>query len=562
MTFNFMYDCYTMSKNNIVPNVLPPENDEDGNIEYKRMFESDPESKRTNKLVTQAIWRMNEGYRLYGVREAIYYIGINDNGSHGGLSLVELLDSIKLFGNIVAKADARIVTTKFFCVDNSNYAKVYIQSVPKKKMHDELMIGLLGPSGSGKTSLIGFMSYGINDNGRGNAREVVFRHDHESDLGSTSSIKYDLIGYSNGKLNNYTTGFIGSWEDIVEESTRLINITDMPGNCKYLRTTIFSIASHNYDYIIITINNDFTTSDINIMLFHMFLCYQMNIRVILIMTKCDIIGESRIGEVIPIVREFCSVHFRDKFNDILVVDGSDEHKISTMIIDDIIPIIPLSIVTNENIELLNMLLCNLPVPDRDDQSGESCMFMVYDKVFLPELGTAVIGRMINGTVHINKTYLIGPINNSFSEIKIKSIHKKQITNDRLVSTERGSLQIKINDKQIQRAINKHMMVICPNNMNKFINTFYIILNKKCSTMTKDGFEFSELSYNDIKIDAKVMFFSNNVYESIIILEHKDNVLKVKFDKNYVNYIENGSKVVINYQPRFLFGESRTSMSVV
>ncbi len=122
-----------MSQDSVTKGPLPPENDEDGNVEYKKMFEANPESARTNKLVTQAIWRMNEGYRLYGVREAIYYIGINDDGTYGGLTLVELLDSIKLFTNVVARADAKIVTTKFFCAGDSNYAKVYIQSVPKKK---------------------------------------------------------------------------------------------------------------------------------------------------------------------------------------------------------------------------------------------------------------------------------------------------------------------------------------------------------------------------------------------------------------------------------------------
>jgi GTPase len=553
-----------MSQDSVMKGSLPPENDEDGNIEYKKMFEANPEGVRTNKLVTQAIWRMNEGYRLYGVKEAIYYIGINNNGSYGGLTLAELLDSIKLFTNIVARADAKIVTTKFFCVGNSNYAKVYIQSIPKKKICDELMIGLLGPPRSGKTSLVGFISYGINDDGYGNAREVVFRHDHESNQGNTSSIKYDLIGYSNGKLNNYTTGFIGSWEDIVEESDRLINISDMPGNYKYFRTSMFSIASHSYDYIILTINADFTADDINILLFHTFVCYQMNVHVVFIITKIDIADKKNIDDIVMIIKEFCSIHFSDRFNDVKLINASDEQIIASMMLNKVIPIVPLSIVTKENIDILNMLLCKLPVPERlnQDRPEDSCMFMVYDKVFLSDIGTAVIGRMIDGSVHTNNTYLIGPINNSFSEVKIKSIHKKQIATDHLIIHERGSLQIKINDKQIQCGINKYMMLITPNNMNRFINTFYVILNKKCAIVTKDGFEFSESAYNDIKIDAKVMIFSNNVYEYINILELKDGILKVKFDENYINYIEDGAVVVINYNPRFLFGTAVKSISTV
>lgn len=534
---------------------LPPENDEEDNVEYKRKFEADPESFRTNKLVTQAIWRMDEGDRLHGVREAVYYIGINDDGTCGGLTLNELLDSVKLFTNIVDKANAKIINSNISCVDNFYYMKIIIQSIPKKnnKTQDELMIGLMGPSGSGKTSLIGFLSYGINDDGRGNAREAVFRHDHESTDGSTSSIKYDLIGYSDGRLNNYTTGFIGSWEDIVEESTRLINITDMPGIYKYFRTALFSISSHKYDYICMTINGNCNKHELETLFFHTFVCHQLNIPIIFIITKIDLIDDKRINELFTLIKGFCQSYF-----DVRLINKSDD--MMTKDVTPIIPLIPLSIVTKRNVDLLNALLCNLPIPILKypkEQQSDSCMFMIYDKVFLPELGTIIIGRMMSGSIYVNKNYLIGPIgpiDNSFHEVNIKSIHKKQIVDDFLTECERGSLQLKINDKQIENSINKYMMLISPDNINKFINTFYIILNEKCALVLKDGFEYSKLSIDDIKINAKVRIFTNNVYDSINIIEKiADNIIKVEFEKNYINYIEDGQNVIINYQPRFLFG---------
>ena len=112
---------------------------------------------------------------------------------------------------------------------------------------------------------------------------------------------------------------------------------------------------------------------------------------------------------------------------------------------------------------------------------------------------------------------------------------------------------KISDKQIEAAIDKHMMLITPDKIDRFVNTFYVTLNKKCVIVTKDGFEFSDSSINDIKIDAKVMLFSNNVYDLIHILELNEYELKIKFDKNRINYIEDGSSVIISYPPKFLFG---------
>ncbi|CAM9923936.1 unnamed protein product, partial [Choristocarpus tenellus] len=49
-------------------------------------------------------------------------------------------------------------------------------------------IGVLGHVGAGKSTLVGVLTRGMSDNGRGLARMQVFRHNHEVFNGQTSSI--------------------------------------------------------------------------------------------------------------------------------------------------------------------------------------------------------------------------------------------------------------------------------------------------------------------------------------------------------------------------------------
>ena len=62
-------------------------------------------------------------------------------------------------------------------------------------MNDELVVAVCGPVDAGKSSLIGVLTSGQLDNGRGNARLKVLRHPHEQDSGRTSNISLNPIKY-------------------------------------------------------------------------------------------------------------------------------------------------------------------------------------------------------------------------------------------------------------------------------------------------------------------------------------------------------------------------------
>lgn len=53
----------------------------------------------------------------------------------------------------------------------------------------------MGNVDAGKSTLLGVLTHGELDNGRGHARQRLFRHKHEMESGRTSSVGNDILGF-------------------------------------------------------------------------------------------------------------------------------------------------------------------------------------------------------------------------------------------------------------------------------------------------------------------------------------------------------------------------------
>lgn len=73
---------------------------------------------------------------------------------------------------------------------------------------------MVGNVDAGKSTLLGVLTHGELDNGRGMARQRLFRHKHEMESGRTSSVGNDILGFdskgdvvnkpdSHGKFSNH-----------------------------------------------------------------------------------------------------------------------------------------------------------------------------------------------------------------------------------------------------------------------------------------------------------------------------------------------------------------------
>jgi len=54
---------------------------------------------------------------------------------------------------------------------------------------------VVGNVDAGKSTLLGVLTHGELDNGRGLARQKLFRHKHEAETGRTSSVGNDILGF-------------------------------------------------------------------------------------------------------------------------------------------------------------------------------------------------------------------------------------------------------------------------------------------------------------------------------------------------------------------------------
>jgi GTPase len=118
-----------------------------------------------------------------------------------------------------------------------------------------MQIALIGESGVGKTTLMSVLLYNSVDDGNGKARSYISKHLHELDTGCTSSIVYDSFGISsNGDILNYKDNM--TQIEIAQESTKLITLIDLPGERKYIKTTLYGLNAYKPHHIFYVIDTE------------------------------------------------------------------------------------------------------------------------------------------------------------------------------------------------------------------------------------------------------------------------------------------------------------------
>lgn len=515
-----------------------PSEVEEGNIEYKRnILNLTPE--KITKYGTQMSWRINEGRDSTGFNEAYYYIGIEDNGKISRLNTNQIKESLDNFKIITDQYDIDIASTRLITTKKGVVAIVKVVKLSNRIIQNDIRVALLGGSNNGKTTFMSVITRDILDNGDGSGRRSVLRYDHEKEYGETSSIKYELIGFSDESIRNYESGFLGSWENIVENSDTLINLIDFPGNTKYIRTTLFGLLSHKIDllFIFISLPNIYNkeTGKFNIdqeTLFYMKLCKMLNLHYYLIFTKSDVVN--------PDEEEL--ICFFQKTTGYTINIVNTTKKLSIFERNGII----ISNKTGYGIDILKKLLSAFSLKDKiqADECGEQVHFMINDVIFVPDIGTIVSGTLLSGRITIGDKLLIGPINKTFREITIKSIHKKQIPNKNIYAGEIASIMVDV-DGNVN--VTKYLTIFSPELLEKFINKFQILIRE------------SEIK---LKVEMKLMIFVDNIIDHVVVdyigyanfkTSKGDILVDVYFSNDSEQFLVHDREVVLKYNKQIATG---------
>lgn len=171
--------------------MLDPEIEE-GNIEYKRYL-INLDSNRFEQLSTQMKWRLAEGNN-----EAIYYLGIDDNGKPFNMTKKEIKETLFNFTKLVNDNNAEIIYFDKNIYDDFTYFKITIRK--KQKIFLEVRVVLLGDSQSGKTTFLSNILLNKIDSNN-DVRIYMMNHKHELVTKKTSSFNCHYKNYFNYKFS-------------------------------------------------------------------------------------------------------------------------------------------------------------------------------------------------------------------------------------------------------------------------------------------------------------------------------------------------------------------------
>uniref|UniRef100_A0A8C9XYH3 GTP binding protein 2b n=1 Tax=Sander lucioperca TaxID=283035 RepID=A0A8C9XYH3_SANLU len=449
------------NRNNRTPPPYFPPEAEEGNIEYKLKLVN-PTQYRFEHLATQLKWRLQEGRG-----EAVYQIGVEDNGLLVGLTEADMKASLKTLKKMAEKVGADITLLREREVDydldrnTRKIAEVLVRKVPDDQQFLDLRVAVLGNVDSGKSTLLGVLTQGELDNGRGRARLNLFRHLHEIQTGRTSSISFEILGFnSKGEVVNYSESRTA--EEICESSSKMITFIDLAGHHKYLKTTIFGLTSYCPDFAMLVVSANTgiagTTRE------HLGLAMALKVPIFIVVSKVDLCSR---GTVERTVRQLERVLKQPGCNKVpMVVSTPDDAVTAAQQFAQsacITPIFTLSSVSGESLDLLKVFLNILP-PLSNSKEQEELMqqlteFQVDEIYSVPDVGTVVGGTLYSGVCREGERLVVGPTDEGrFLRLKVGSIQRNRSACRVLRAGQAATLALGNFDRSLLR---KGMVMVSP-----------------------------------------------------------------------------------------------------
>lgn len=409
-------------------NCLPPE-EEEGNVEYKLKL-LNPSAFRIEHLVTQMKWRLQEGRG-----EAIYKIGVEDNGVCAGLSDQEMKQTMETLKQMSERlgADLSILRQREVNCEALGERKTIVE-VLVRKVHEpqqflDLRVSVLGNADAGKSTLLGVLTQGQLDNGRGRARLNLFRHLHEIQTGRTSCISHEILGFSSkGEVVNYSESRTA--EDICENASKIVTFIDLAGHHKYLRTTVSGLTSHCPDFamLVISANRGIagTTQE------HLGFALALGVPTFAVITKADMCPPSVVDRACRQLERLLTAPSSSKIP-FQVKTEDDAYTVASSMVGEksnVVPILRVSSVTGEGLDLLTKFLNVLPskknLQEQAKLMEKPTEYQVEQVYSVPDVGVVVGGSLLHGTIREGEELFMGPtVQGEFVPVIVTSIRRNR-----------------------------------------------------------------------------------------------------------------------------------------
>lgn len=392
------------------------------NIEFKENLNVDYHLKKERKqhLASQMKYRMERGEG-----KAIYFIGVHDEGHLIGLPEPEYDESIFVLENIAQEIGAEILELEKHPAKHGSVAKALIGKSPKNKK-DHLLIGVAGHVDHGKSTLVGTLTTGSLDKGSGQTRIFLDVQKHEIERGLSADLSFAVYGFSNGNTVRLKNPLKKNEKSkLVEKCDKVVSFVDTVGHEPWLRTTIRGIVGQKLNYGLLIIAAD--QGPTHITKEHLGIILAMELPVLVAMTKVDLVTPEKSKEVQQQIFELLKLVGRIPF---MVKNLKDADFVSKNINQHIVPVIKVSPVTGEGLDILDHLFLKLKIPSNGKDLKKP--FMMYiDKIYsVLGVGTVVSGTVRQGQIKKGDKLLIGPTNlGEYIETNSKSIEMHHYRKD-------------------------------------------------------------------------------------------------------------------------------------
>ncbi|MFN7106550.1 MAG: GTP-binding protein, partial [Pyrobaculum sp.] len=217
---------------------------EDGNVEYKLTLNGQD----VDRLAGQLRRRLYEGGG-----EAIYLIGVSDDGRPLGLPDGELVGALGVLREMAKRAGATVYVLRISEGIRGKVAEVLVRVVSREEPPPTVTVVALGNVDAGKSTLVGVLATGRLDDGRGLARSYASRYKHEVLSGRTSAVSLRLLGFDGDSVVNHSLVDPLDEAEVYRRANKLVLFIDVGGHERYLRPAVRGLFSSQPDYVMLVV---------------------------------------------------------------------------------------------------------------------------------------------------------------------------------------------------------------------------------------------------------------------------------------------------------------------
>lgn len=307
-----------------------------------------------------------------------------------------------------------------------------------KKMaeNQSVRIAVAGNVDSGKSTLVGVLTKGLVDDGRGCARLRVFNYPHEVENGRTSSVAQEIMGFNSEGEQVFASRFVQNknkyWKEVVEHSSKIVSLVDLCGHEKYLKTTMLGMVGLFPDYAMIIVGANMGVSRMTKE--HLGISLALKLPFFVVITKIDMTPPEITQNTINVLKKILTASSVNRKP--LMVDNDEiNHTAAEALISDrICPIFQVSSVTLEGIPALTKFIYMLRARNHLNSMiggiDKPVEFDIHEKFIVTGVGLVVSGTLRSGTLKIGDTLMCGPDKFlKFNPVLVKTIHVNRVATD-------------------------------------------------------------------------------------------------------------------------------------